>query len=380
MNDYDVVVVGAGLAGAAAAWQLSARGHRTLVVEAYSLGHRRGSSHGTSRIYRRAYADPFYVALTGEAEIWWRRLETESGQHVRVRTGGLDTGDGRDLGAMAGLLDDHGVSNRLLEPDQIARRWPGMTTEGPSLFHSDAGYLDPFATMAGCLRLARDAGAVVRDETPVTALRPTTPDGVEVVIDGAVVTAGTAVIAVGAWLPELWPDLGLNRPAPQLTVKQQEVFHFRPASWAYSSAGAPGETTVTGWPTIVHKDGDPAPAQLYALASGADGGPEPAYKVAQFDSATYTTASARDFVVDPAARATVTDFVRRRLPGLDPEPVTEQSCLFTMTRDEDFVLDRCGPVVIASPCSGHGAKFAPLTGALIADLVEGAEPRRRFAL
>ena len=117
--------------------------------------------------------------------------------------------------------------------------------------------------------------------------------------------------------------------------------------------------------------------------SGSDGGPGPAYKIGQYDSDHTTTASSRDGVIDDRPRRAIRSFVERHLPGLDPEPISEKSCLFTMTSDEDFVLDRAttrgGSVVIASPCSGHGAKFAPLVGVLVADLVEGAAPHPRFA-
>jgi sarcosine oxidase len=126
---------------------------------------------------------------------------------------------------------------------------------------------------------------------------------------------------------------------------------------------------------------DKADIQIYGLPSGGDGGPEPTVKVARYDGGLVTTASTRSGGVSPEHRATVVDYVRRRLPGLDPEPVAEASCLFTSTANEDFVLDRRGPVVVVSPCSGHGAKFAPLIGELAADLAVGrAEPLPRFAL
>jgi sarcosine oxidase len=108
-------------------------------------------------------------------------------------------------------------------------------------------------------------------------------------------------------------------------------------------------------------------------------------KVAEHDHGLVTTASTRNGVVDPASRDRVVRFVAEQLPGLVPEPVVEMTCLYTTTASEDFVLDRVGPVVAASPCSGHGAKFAPLIGAIAADLACGEPPAfpeaaRRFAL
>jgi glycine/D-amino acid oxidase-like deaminating enzyme len=150
-----------------------------------------------------------------------------------------------------------------------------------------------------------------------------------------------------------------------LSVTQQQVFHFR------------HRDPAAAWPTIVHK----AELQIFGMPSGADGGPVPAFKLGQHDGGTPTTAATRDGVIDRACRERIVRHVVDRLPGLDPEPVGETSCLYTTTPDDDFVLDRIGPLVIASPCSGHGAKFAPLMGAMIADLAMGrAEVRPRFAL
>ncbi|CAL9337198.1 Monomeric sarcosine oxidase [Streptomyces sp. enrichment culture] len=126
---------------------------------------------------------------------------------------------------------------------------------------------------------------------------------------------------------------------------------------------------------MAHKEG----VQLLGLPPGADGGPAPATNVARHDGGTPTTASTREGRIDPASRDTVTSWARRWLPGLDPEPAAEQSCLYTVTADEDFVSDRSGPVVVASPCSGHGAKSAPLVGSLAADLVQSGTAHPRFA-
>ncbi|MFD1861261.1 N-methyl-L-tryptophan oxidase [Aeromicrobium camelliae] len=358
----DTIVVGAGLAGAAAAWQLSRRGREVVVLEQFGPGHARGSSHGSSRIYRRAYEDPFHVELTGRADAAWRELEDESGVTLRTRTGGLDTGDRRDPHDFAAVLAAAGVPAEVLSPGAVAERWPGLEVPSPVMFHPDAGYLDADATVRAMLATAERAGARIVANTAVRRIE-TGRAGARVHTDTGSWTAAHVVVAAGPWLPELLSGLPVTPPLPVLTVRQQEVFHFRQR-----------DRSIV-YPTIVHK----SDVQIYGLASGADGGPEPAMKIAQFDSNTVTTASARDGVIDPRARAVVLDHVRRTFPGLEPEPFAEASCLFTMTPDEEFVMDREGAIVVASPCSGHGAKFAPLTGALIADLVQGKPPLPRFA-
>ena len=366
---FDVAVVGAGLTGAAAARELTARGHSVLVLEQHEVGHVRGSSHGSSRIYRRAYTDPTYIALTGRADDAWARLEEESGVRLRTRTGGLDAGDRAQV--IHDVLRAHGLPATLLRAEEVGERWPGIALDGPACFHPDAGHLDPDLTVSTLLDLATRSGAELREHTSMTRVEPVT-DGLLVHTAAQSVRVGTVVVAAGSWLPQLLGGLGATPQLPAIEVRQVEVFHHR------------HHDRTVGWPTLVHDSRpDHGGVELYALPSGSDGGPEPAYKIGQFDSDTSTTATGRDGVVDDRARRATRAFVERQLPGLDPRPVAEQSCLFTMTSDEDFVLDRAsaggGHVVVASPCSGHGAKFAPLIGVLVADLVEGGAPHPRFA-
>ncbi|GAA0424109.1 N-methyltryptophan oxidase [Acrocarpospora corrugata] len=348
-----IVVVGAGLMGAAAAWQLARRGHEVTLIEAFDAGHRHGSSHGTSRIYRRAYADPFYVELTGRAGDAWRELEDETGAELLQVTGGLDLGAGRDPEGLARVLAAGGVPHELLTAAAAAERWPQIRFDGPVLHHPEAGVVNPDAMVAACVRRV----ARFRPGTRVTAIERA-GQGVRLHLGEEDLLADRVIVAAGSWLPDLQPEI-------PLTVTQQQVFHF------------PLRDPTTAWPILVSKDRD----QIFGLPSGADGGTAPAYKVAQHDGGTPTTAATRDGVVSPASRALVSAWVADRLPGLDPRPVAEATCLYTTTPDEDFILDRTGPIVIVSPCSGHGAKFAPLIGALAADLALGdTDPHPRFAL
>jgi monomeric sarcosine oxidase len=375
----DLIIVGAGLAGSAAAWAASApaRGLNVVLLEQFDAGHKNGSSHGSARIFRRAYPDKLHVELTGKAGELWRQLEDEADETLLTMTGGVDFGAARAPKDLHRVLTEGHVPAELLEPEAAAERWPyfDFAGAGQVMFHADSGVLDPDNAMAAMRRLAAANGADIRFGTPVTRLaRTLAGDGAVAHTDSGTFTAPVIAVAAGAWIPPLLDGLV---ELPKLTVIQQQVFHFAPlATPANSSAPAPADP----WPIFVCQDDTD---NCYGLPGGRDGGVRGAIKIGEHihPSLKETTAEDRDFKVDPAAKARITDFVRRRLPGLNATPVNEVTCLYTVTKNEDFVLDRSGPFVIASPCSGHGAKFAPLLGEFIADLAAGLPaPHSRFTL
>ncbi len=367
-EQVEAVVIGAGLAGSAAAWALARRGRRVAVLEAFAPGHRRGSSHGSARIFRRAYPDPLYVRLTGDADRRWRQLADEAGEELVLRTGGLDYGPAREAEKMYGILSAFGVPAELMPAAAAAERWPGMSFgTDPVMFHPDAGVLDPERAMAAMRRLAVAAGARIMYETAVVRVCATA-DGAVVDTAGQSWRAPVVIVAAGPWLE---PLLGGLVRLPPLAVRQVEAFHFAPLSPAWN--GPPPA------PTFIYHDQTAA----YGLPAGRDGEVPGAVKIGDHDhgQGTVTTGDGRDGIVSPVVRERVRAFVRDRVPGLDPDPVGELTCMYTVTASEDFILDRQGPFVIVSACSGHGAKFAPLTGAIAADLAcGGASPDRRFTL
>jgi sarcosine oxidase len=366
----DLVVVGAGLAGAAAAYAAANRGLNVVVLEAFGPAHRNGSSHGSARIFRRAYPDPLYVRLTGQSGRRWRALEAAAGESLLTLTGGIDFGNAREPERLHAVLTECGVPAELLAEDAAAERWPFIDFRGAGqvMYHEDAGVLDPDRAIAAMLRLATANGADVRFDTPVVALAQAPGgQGAVAATESEAFTAPVAVVAAGAWIA---PLLGGLVELPALTVTQQQVFHFAPAK------GRDAEP----WPVFIGFDRG---GYRYGLPGGRDGGVPGAVKIGEHDPGPVTTAAGRDFRIDPASRDRVRAFVADRLPGLDPEPINEASCLYTWTANEDFILDRPGggPFVVASPCSGHGAKFAPLLGEVIADLAAGAPtPDPRFTL
>jgi sarcosine oxidase len=212
------------------------------------------------------------------------------------------------------------------------------------------------------LELAVSAGAEVMPERAVAGIDPA-GDGVQLLLaDGSALRARCVVVAAGAWAGSLLAGLV---ELPPLLVTQQQVLHF-----PRLDAHAPP------WPSVIHDDGRP----VYHLAGG---GARDHRKLGEhLTRAAPTTPQTRSYDVDAAARARAVEYVRRWLPGLDPAPLDETTCLYTTTPSEDFVLDRVGPIVVCSACSGHGAKFAPLIGEQVASLVlgEGVSVPDRFRL
>jgi sarcosine oxidase len=364
-----VVVVGAGLAGAATAWRLAQRGADVTLLERAVPANPQGSSHGSARIFRYAYPEAFYAKLVVEARDHWAELEDAAGEKLLRLTGCLDFGAARDPEQLAGVLAEAGVDHEVLSPAAAGQRWPGIRTGGPALWQPGAGVLDAERAVLAMTELAIGAGASLRANWTVAAI---TEQAGRVSIrsaGGDELTADHVVIAAGGWLPELLAGLPwLRGMLPPLRVSQEQAFHF-----PYRD---PDE--APGWPTFIHKRGD---FQTYSLPGGRDAGHR-GQKIAQFlGGHDIPSSAANDGKVNPENRRQMIEYVESTVPGLLPTPYAETTCVFTMTPAEDFVIDTVGPITVASPCSGHGAKFAPLLGAIVAGSALGERrPPARFRL
>ena len=260
------------------------------------------------------------------------------------------------------ILTGFGVPAELMAAGAAAERWPGMSFgPDPVMFHPDGGVIDPERAMAAMRGIAAERGAQICYGSPVLRVE-TDDDGATVHTADRSWRAPTVIVAVGAWLE---PLLGGQVPLPPLAVTQEAGLLFRAA----------GARAVAGvhLPRRGRRHVRPAGrARRRSAWRGQDRGAR---------RGPVTTGDRRDGIVRPVARDRVSEFVRDQLAGLDPAPVGEVTCLYTSTANEDFILDRHGPFVVCSPCSGHGAKFAPLIGEIAADLAcGGASPDRRFTL
>ena len=366
MASADVVVVGLGAMGSAAAWQLARRGRRVIGFDRFSPPHDLGSSHGRTRIIREAYFEhPCYVPLLRRAYESWAELERESGRRLLQTTGGLMAGpDGGALveGARRSAVE-HGVAHEMLTAGEIRRRFPAF--EPPDgivgLLEPRAGMLFPEACIEAAMALARRHGAELRTDEPVVAWGAE-GDAVWVRSASGTLHAGRLVLAAGAWMPAL-----LGRWGGTLSVDRQVVFWFEPAR--RPELFRPDRCPVTVWE-------DPGGSVFYTLPDAGDG----------FKGGVHYEGETTD--PDRVRRETTADderairvLLERTMPAAAGRVRDARVCLYTNTPDHHFVVDRHPDhpqVIVASPCSGHGFKFASVVGEILADLA--TDGRSRFDL
>jgi sarcosine oxidase len=354
-----IIVIGAGLAGASAAWRLAQQGHGVTVLERSTPANEYGSSHGSARIFRYAYPERFYVDLVQQSARGWAELTEAHGAALITPTGAVDFGAGRNPEGLADILTAAGIEHELLEFDVARERWD-IAFDTPVLWQPGAGVIDAETSVGAMLAEATRHGATVIGDRPVVRVVKSAAGYRAVCAGGEVFDAEMIVVAVGGWLPDLLGDLNLPvaflAAFPALEVRQEQAYHF------------PYRDAKRSWPTFIHKSRE---IQVYGLPGGRDADYR-GQKVAEFNGGKRIASAAHhDKVLDDVNRRRVIDYVERCMPGLIPEPYAETTCLFTNTPDEDFVIDRVDGITVLSPCSGHGAKFAPLIGELAAALVAG---------
>jgi sarcosine oxidase len=352
-EDVDVVVVGGGVMGLATAWELVRRGLRPVVVERFARGHHEGASHGATRNFNNAYDEEHYLDLLVRARHGWDALGDVDGEPL-LRLHGLVTHGGLDIAAVHTGLDSRGIPNAVLSPSEAGARWPGMRFDGDVLWSSDAGVVRAAETLRELERRIVVGGGEVRWNTPVARIDED-QDGVEISLaDGGLLRAETVVVTAGAWTRTLLPRLEL----PRLTVTEETPAHFRP------STDAP-------WPSFNHYV-DPAayPATVYGMPTPGEG-----VKVGFHRVGDEVDPDARPHL--PTHQRALSDYVREWMPGLDPTSAAPISCTYTSTDDGTFVLDRRGRIVVGAGFSGHGFKFAPGVGGVLADLAN--DPAARAA-
>jgi sarcosine oxidase len=361
----DVIVVGVGGVGSMAAWRLAAAGHRVTALEQFGVDHDRGSSYGDSRIVRRVYPSPLYTGMMALAYDLWDRLIVESGDSgLFVRCGGVFFGpsDNADVAAAERALADSGVAYERLAADECMRRFPAMrlAPDEVALFEPSMGYARASRAVRAAVRLAEEAGASIRENCAVTEINVAGERVRLRTSGGETIEADRLVIAPGPWAAPLLAPLGVQLP---VTVTRQPYVHFEPAR-DKEMFEAPR------FPVWID-----AGANAYGFPRLGDIG---GVKIGIHDYGALSDPETVDRSVNDADRGAARAYAARRFPSLGSEIVYEKVCLYTVTPDNDFIVDTvpgAQNILVISACSGHGFKFTPLMGQLAADFVDGARGR-----
>jgi sarcosine oxidase len=352
---FDALVVGLGGMGSAAAYHLARRGLRVAGFDAFRRGHAQGSSHGRSRIIRKAYYEaPEYVPLVLRAYELWRELEAATGRELLTITGGLMIGAPTSelvRGALASARR-HGLAHEQLDAAQVHARFPAfrLPDDLVGVFEPDAGVLRPEACVDAHLALAERLGAELHEGEPVRAWS-FDAHGVGVETERGRYAAERLVVTPGPWAPHLLAELGLP-----LRVRRVVNVHFEPEP---DARFGPERCPIYLWEV---------PEGVYY---GFPALPGEGVKFGRHDAGETTTPETIRRQVDPEEVEALRRVLDRYLPGAGGPTLWTLTCMYTLTPDQHFVLDHhpaSGRVVFGCGFSGHGFKFASAIGEALADL------------
>lgn len=369
MPTADVIVMGLGAMGSAAAYHLARRGVRVVGIEQYTPAHDRGSSHGRSRIIREAYFEhPDYVPLIQRAYELWRDLEAEAGERLLVMTGGLMIGpeDGVLVQGALTSARTHRLPHELIGAEEVRRRFPPFRLQPATVAVAEpnAGVLFPEACVRAHLDGASAAGAVLHFEEAVRRWTASA-DRVEVMTSKGTYTAAGLILTAGPWAPEVLRDLGLP-----LQVERNVMYWFAPLR--HGEAFAPERFPI--YICEYRKD---------AFFYGFPALPAGSVKVAHHHSGEVCAPDTIRRVVDADEVARMQALLAAHLPDAGGQLRQTATCMYTNTPDGHFIIDRhpeWKTVTIACGFSGHGFKFASVVGEVLADLALDGRTRHRIDL
>jgi sarcosine oxidase len=365
---FDVIVVGLGGMGSAAAYHLARRGKRVLGLDRYTPPHTEGSSHGASRIIRLAYfEDPAYVPLLRRAYALWQELERDSGQKILHVTGGLMIGppDSETVRGSLRSAQEHDLPHELLNAAAIRQRFPPFAVDDNmvALYEGISGVLVPENAVTAHIRLAQKHGAELHYDEPVEAWNAgDDAEGVTVRTASATYHADRLVIAPGAWVGTLLPDLALP-----IEVERQIMYWLEPP-------GGVEAFHAERFPIYIWED--PDGTQFYGFPVTEPG--ERSVKTAFHTDGQPTTVEAVDRTVHPEEIEALRRHVRKHIPSLDGPCTDAITCMYVNTPDQHFVIashPEHPQVSVAVGLCGHGFKFATVVGEILADLtINGTTP------
>jgi len=364
MQQYDVIVVGLGVMGAATLWQLSKAGARVLGMEALGPNHGEGSSHGATRIFRRAYFEgASYLPLLNLAHAGWQELQSTTSRCLLYATGGVFIGP-KDTGLVDGSVNTArtgGIEHAYWDSAAARAHLPQFDIEAGmhAVFEPGAYALASETVRLQMLDEAVRLGAQIRYGTSVVSLAAT-PGGLDVATRAADrVTGKTAVITTGAWSSQLLPELSAH-----LNPQHVAVYWFEPRP------GCEAQFTAQALPVFVYECSDGA--LLYGIPNGT--GPEPGVKIGFHNRQQIPWTHGPKPTLGEDYKVEIASYVARILPNLAPQPCAARWCIYTLSPDGSFLIGAARQipgVYYASACSGHGFKFAPAIGSVLAALALG---------
>uniref|UniRef100_W5MBU8 Peroxisomal sarcosine oxidase n=2 Tax=Lepisosteus oculatus TaxID=7918 RepID=W5MBU8_LEPOC len=359
LSHFDCIVVGAGIQGSFAAYHLAKSNKQVLLLEQFVLPHSRGSSHGQTRIIRKAYEQEFYTRMMEESYQLWEQLEKEANVQLYRRTGLLVMGqeEGPDFQMYKKTLLQNGVPTEILDPVQFAQRFPSVKriSGDGALIDKTAGVLFADRALRAVQAVFQRLGGVIRDGEKVLDIRPGSL--VTVTTGRGTYSAKSLVITAGPWTNTMLSLTGLQLP---LQVRRINVCYWRekvPGTYGISSQ----------FPCFIGVKSHGAKHDIYGLPSNE----YPGLMKICYHSGSKTDADQRDIQTSREDIDILSRYVSRCFPGLVSTPAIVESCLYTVTPDSHFVLDRhpshCN-IVIGAGFSGHGFKFGPVVGKTLCEL------------
>ncbi|MBH0117648.1 FAD-dependent oxidoreductase [Salinibacterium sp. NG253] len=354
----DTVVVGGGAMGSSTAWNLARRGRPVVLLERFAPGHKNGASHGATRNFSTGYVDEVHNSMIHESRRLWNELEDATGETLldvigTVNHGGIDV-------TRNDWLREHGVPVEMLAAEEAHERWPGIRFATAVQYMPEGARVRADAAVAALQQQTAALGGVVKHNTEVLKITVLSDDAVEIVTGDETYIAKTVVVTVGAWTTKL---LGATMALPQLVVTQEQPAHFQQRDIA------------TPWPSFNHapiagdSDYDYWYSPIYGMLTPGEG-----IKAGWHGVGPVTDPDLRSFVPESVQLAALQRYARDWLPGTDPDDFIAISCTYTTSPNSVFVLDRVGPIVVGAGFSGHGFKFTPSVGRILADLVDGTSP------
>ncbi|KAM8904789.1 peroxisomal sarcosine oxidase [Spinachia spinachia] len=364
-GEYDCIVIGAGVQGSFTAYQLAKKNKRTLLLEQFVLPHTRGSSHGQTRIIRKAYKQDFYTHMMEECYELWAQLERETGVELFRQTGLLVMGPEESQGyqMIKNTLQKNNVPIAILNRDNFSQHIPNVNLAlgDGAMVDITAGVLYADRALKTAQRQFEKLGGVIRDNEQVTNVHPGPVVTVSTLV--GVYRAKSVVVTAGPWANRLLVQTGLQLP---LTVVKINVCYWKEK--------VPGSYNVKQrFPCFLLTEFEGTKVEIYGLPSNE----YPGLMKICYHGGSETDPDQRDKPTNNSDINILQRCVARCFPGLVPEPAVVESCLYTLTPDHHFVLD-CHPshnnIVFGAGFSGHGFKFGPIVGKLLCELALGEVP------